>query len=127
VPLYQAWYRGGVWSVVYLREAESELGELPPTEQVAIRNAVEKLKALGPELRFPHSSKAMGADDLRELRPRAGRCAWRALYRRIGNTFVNRGDRAGWRLRSRRVRGGVLQGRAAACEGGGRLGPLVVN
>jgi hypothetical protein len=88
MPLYQAWYRGGMWSVAYLREAESELGELPPTEQVAIRNAVEKLKALGPELRFPHSSKAMGADDLRELRPRAGRCAWRALYRRIGTTFV---------------------------------------
>jgi hypothetical protein len=85
---YHAWYDSCMWSVAYLPEAEAEHDELPAAEQVAIRNAVEKLQTLGPQLRFPHSSKAMGADDLRELRPRAGRCAWRALYRRIGNTFV---------------------------------------
>jgi hypothetical protein len=29
-----------------------------------------------------------GADRLRELRLRAGRSAWRALYRRVGDVFV---------------------------------------
>jgi hypothetical protein len=28
------------------------------------------------------------ADRLRELRPRAGRSAWRALYRQVGEVFV---------------------------------------
>jgi hypothetical protein len=28
------------------------------------------------------------ADRLRELRPRAGRSAWRALYRQVGDMFV---------------------------------------
>jgi len=77
-----------MWSVVYLQEAEAELRDLPGTEQAAIRHAVEKLKAIGPRLGDPHTSKVQGADDLRELRPRAGRCAWRAFYRRIADTFV---------------------------------------
>ena len=77
-----------MWSVIYLPEAEAELGDLPATEQVAIRNAVEKLKVLGPQLPFPHSSDVRGADDLREQRPRRGHRAWRAVYRRIGNAFV---------------------------------------
>jgi hypothetical protein len=29
-----------------------------------------------------------GAEKLRELRPRAGRSAWRALYRQVGEVFV---------------------------------------
>jgi hypothetical protein len=51
-------------------------------------NAVEKLVALGPLLPFPHQSDVRGVEDLRELRPRAGRSVWRSLYRRIGSVFV---------------------------------------
>ena len=47
-----------------------------------------KLQALGPALRHPHSSNVQGATGLRELRPRAGRCAWRALYQRVKDDFV---------------------------------------
>ena len=41
-------------------------------------------------LSFPHSSKVMGdpGGSLRELRPRAGRSAWRCIYERIGDVFV---------------------------------------
>lgn len=50
--------------------------------------AVDKLEAFGPRLPFPHQSDVRGSVDLRELRPRAGRSPWRALYRRTGDVFV---------------------------------------
>ena len=77
-----------MWSVVYLPAAEQERDKLPGNERAALYNAVEKLKALGPDLRYPHSSDARGAPGLRELRPRRGRSAWRQLYRRVGDRFV---------------------------------------
>jgi hypothetical protein len=77
------------YEVLYHPEAEAERDGLPREERLAIANAVEKLEVFGPDLPFPHSSKAMGADDLRELRPRAGRSAWRPLYRRVAkDVFV---------------------------------------
>lgn len=51
-------------------------------------NAVEKLKVFGPALPFPHCSAIQGAERLRELRPRAGRSAWRGFYRRLGDVLV---------------------------------------
>lgn len=52
-------------------------------------NAVAKLNALGLDLPFPHGSAVRGSQTgLRELRPRQGRGPWRALYRRIGDSFV---------------------------------------
>lgn len=51
-------------------------------------NAVDKLIALGSALPFPHQSDVRGAEDLRELLPRAVRSAWRAFYRRVGDVFV---------------------------------------
>lgn len=74
--------------VLYHPDAEGELSRLPSGEKVAIDHAVEKLKVLGDQLPFPHSSMVEGADKLRELRPRAGRSAWRAFYRRIGQAMV---------------------------------------
>lgn len=68
--------------------AEKELDQLPTGEKVAIDHAVEKLEVSGDQLRFPHSSAIEGADRVRELRSRAGRSAWRAFYRRIGDTMV---------------------------------------
>jgi hypothetical protein len=68
--------------------ASAELARIPPREQVAVRNAVLKLEELGPQLGFPHSSAVQDADRLRELRPRAGNCAWRAFYRQLGDAFV---------------------------------------
>jgi len=67
--------------------AEEELVRLPVGERIAILNAVEKLEALGDTLPFPHSSAVKGSK-LRELRPRSGRSAWRAFYRRVGDVLV---------------------------------------
>jgi hypothetical protein len=77
-----------VWTVVFHPEAEVELGRLMATERVAILNAVEKLKALGPGLPFPHQSNVQGAASLRELRPRAGRSRWRGFYGQVGDVLV---------------------------------------
>ncbi len=77
-----------MWAVAYLPDAEQERDKLPGAERAAIYNAVRKLEALGPDLPFPHSSEVKGATDLRELRPRRGRSAWRPLYRRVAHMFV---------------------------------------
>jgi hypothetical protein len=77
-----------VWTVRYLPEAEQELLALVPSEQDALARAAEKLAVQGPALRAPHGSAVMGGGKLRELRPRAGRSRWRALYRRVGDEFV---------------------------------------
>ena len=69
-------------------EARAELLGLPRAEQQALLNGLEKLRDLGVRLGYPNTSKVQGAHDLRELRPRAGRSAWRAFYRRIGDTLV---------------------------------------
>lgn len=63
---------------------------MPAQDSRALDNAVEKLASLGPTLPFPHSSKVMGdpGGSLRELRPRAGRSAWRCIYERVGDVFV---------------------------------------
>ena len=53
-----------------------------------MNNAVRKLEAVGPALGYPHTSAVQEADRLRELRPRAGRSPWRALYRQFGEMFV---------------------------------------
>jgi mRNA-degrading endonuclease RelE of RelBE toxin-antitoxin system len=42
-----------MWQVRYHPEAEDELGKLPATEQTAVRNAVEKLQAIGLALGSP--------------------------------------------------------------------------
>lgn len=63
----------------------------PPGEKVAMEHAVEKLKAAGPRLRYPHSSAVQGAagKGLRELRPRQGRSRWRPIYRQVTpDTFL---------------------------------------
>lgn len=69
-------------------DAVVELTSQPTREQTAIRNAMQKLEALGPQLPFPHSSAVQDADRLRELRPRAGNSPCRAFYRQIGDSFV---------------------------------------
>ena len=77
-----------MWEVRYHPSAEEERMKLPPKERVALSNAIEKLKAMGPKLPAPHQSNVEGAESLRELRPRAGRSPWRGFYRRIGDVFV---------------------------------------
>ena len=76
------------WTVLFHPDAEDERRVLPARERVALDNAVEKLKEIGPTLGYPHTSDVRGADDIRELRPRQGRSAWRAFYREIGGTIV---------------------------------------
>lgn len=77
-----------MWEVLYNPDAEVERSKLPAQERVAVENAVEKLKVLGPALPFPHQSGVRGAEGLRELRPRAGKSPWRPLYSRVGDVFV---------------------------------------
>jgi hypothetical protein len=74
--------------VLFHPEAGAELSRLPVAERAAVRAALEKLEALGPRLPFPHQSAVKGASGLRELRPRAGRSRWRALYRRTGQVML---------------------------------------
>jgi len=68
--------------------ARAELNKLSTAEQRAVDHAVEKLEALGSQLPFPHASKVRAAATLFELRPRAGRSAWRAFYRQVGDIMV---------------------------------------
>jgi hypothetical protein len=76
-----------VWTVRYHPAAIDEELALPVADRVAMENVIRKLRAAGPGLGFPHQSAVRGTN-LRELRPRAGRSRWRALYRRVGNQFV---------------------------------------
>jgi phage-related protein len=70
-----------------LGEADQELHELPAREGQAMINALEKLRQLGIDLDWPHSSQVRGSR-LRELRPRQGRSPWRAFYTRSGDLMV---------------------------------------
>jgi hypothetical protein len=76
------------WSVVVHPDAGEELAKLPVREKVAIDTALEKLRAIGPGLGFPHTSSIRAADDLREVRPRQGRSPWRVFYRQVGQVLV---------------------------------------
>lgn len=69
-------------------DAYDEHLALPANERNALLHAVDKLEAFGPQLGFPHTSAVQGFPGLRELRPRAGRSPWRALYRRVDDAFV---------------------------------------
>lgn len=83
---------GPPYVVLWHPEADAEReSSRPAAEKVAMAHAVEKLKAAGPRLQFPHSSGIQGraGKGLRELRPRAGRSRWRPIYRQVaGGTFV---------------------------------------
>jgi len=85
---YQAWYGHGMWPVLSLPAAEQERDKLPGNERAALYNAVRKLESIGPNLGHPHTSAVKAAAGLWELRPRAGRSPWRALYRQAGAKFV---------------------------------------
>jgi hypothetical protein len=69
-----------VW---YLAEAARERNELSSQDRVALAHAVEKLELCGAQLPAPHQKNVVGADRIRELRPRAGRSQFRAFYRQI--------------------------------------------
>jgi hypothetical protein len=77
-----------MWTVVFHPEAEHELTTLDTAARAAVMHSVDKLAALGPALPFPHQSNVQRAEGLRELRPRAGRSRWRALYGRVADVFV---------------------------------------
>jgi hypothetical protein len=69
-------------------EAEPEFRALVARERAAMVTAIARLQEFGIALGFPHTSKVQGANHMRELRPRAGRSAWRAFYRRIGDVLM---------------------------------------
>jgi hypothetical protein len=77
-----------VWNVLIHPEADTELSKIPAREQIAIDTALDKLRAIGPALGYPHTSDIKIARNLRELRPRQGRSPWRAFYRQIGPALV---------------------------------------
>ncbi len=74
--------------VTLLPEAMQELQALPEAEQAAMGTVIERLELWGEQLRFPYTSQVRGARKLRELRPRGGRSAWRAFYRRVGQEWL---------------------------------------
>lgn len=74
--------------VRFTHDARREFHALPPAEREAMRNAIGKLEQAGEALAYPHSSSVRGAENLRELRPRAGRSHWRGFYRRIHAEIV---------------------------------------
>ena len=76
------------WGCGFTDEAINELERLPVRERVAIMNAVEKLEALGPNLRFPHVSAVLGFPGVYELRPQAGRSRHRPLFAKFANGYV---------------------------------------
>jgi hypothetical protein len=76
------------YEVAFHEDAVGELLRLEAQDQEAIQHAREKLVAIGDRLPFPHQSAVRQSAPLRELRPRAGRCRWRALYVRIDAGFV---------------------------------------
>lgn len=73
---------------MYLPKAVAEYRELPHREQAALDNAVAKLAVIGPSLGYPHTSDVRTEPGIRELRPRAGRSPWRALYRQASEATV---------------------------------------
>jgi phage-related protein len=77
-----------LWGCGFTDEAINELERLPVRERAAIMNAVEKLEALGPNLRFPHVSAVLGFPGLYELRPQAGRSRHRPLFAKFANVYV---------------------------------------
>jgi len=68
--------------------AAQEFGRFPEREQDALDRAVKKLEEYGEHLSFPHSSAIQGAHGWRELRPRAGRSRWRAVYRQHDDAML---------------------------------------
>jgi phage-related protein len=73
--------------IVLLTGVLNELDSLKGPERSAMANALEKLKDVGMDLSYPHSSQVMGTR-FRELRPRRGRSPWRVLYVRVEDRFV---------------------------------------
>ena len=65
----------------YVAEIE-DLRRRAPREHRALIAAEAKLRAIGRQLGYPHSSAIVGSPGiaLRELRPRRGNSPWRALY-----------------------------------------------
>jgi hypothetical protein len=59
-------------------DAAAELNKLPAREKAAVDTALVKLREIGLRLGYPHTSHVQGSDQIRELRPRQGRCPWRA-------------------------------------------------
>src|SRR6266851_6888478 len=71
------------------QDAYGEVMRLPTAERRAVMNAVAKLEVFGDQLGAPHTSQVKGSRaGIRELRPRAGRSPWRALYRRVADRLV---------------------------------------
>ena len=69
-------------------EAQEEWSRLPTSEYRAMANALAKLRELGDQLGFPHTSNVQGTAHVRELRPRGGRSRCRAFFRRTGDRIV---------------------------------------
>lgn len=73
--------------VEFVPEAFNELQALPEKERRAVFSGINKLREIGDQLSYPHSSLVRGTR-LRELRPRAGRSPWRALYLRMDDRIL---------------------------------------
>jgi hypothetical protein len=69
-------------------QARRELKALGQREQEAVERTVEKLRVAGFGLGFPHVSRVRSSDRIWELRPNAGRCRVRPLFRVVGGSAM---------------------------------------
>ncbi len=65
-----------------------ERDQLSTQDRVALARAVEKLETFGRLLLAPHQKNVVGADRIRELRPRGGRSQFRAFYRQVDTEIM---------------------------------------
>ena len=70
------------WEVEYTDEFEDWWGQLTEAEQESVNASVQLLEALGPNLRFPHSSgiETSKHSHMRELRTQHEGMPYRTLY-----------------------------------------------
>lgn len=75
--------------VEFHHAARAEFNAIPSeNEKEAMREVIRKQEAQDGELGAPHARAIVGSRGLWELRPRAGRSRWRAMYRRVGHRML---------------------------------------
>jgi hypothetical protein len=80
---------GRIWVVYLDADAARDFEAVKSKgDRIAVYQAIEKLRFLGPALSSPNMKSLKGEADLFELRPKRGAVAVRPIYARIGDAFV---------------------------------------
>lgn len=80
---------GRIWAVYLDADAARDFEAVKSKgDRIAVYQAIEKPRFLGPALSSPNMKSLKGEADLFELRPKRGAVAVRPIYARIGDAFV---------------------------------------